>query len=212
MILLDSVILDIDGTLWDTTDICARAWSEAIKDNTNTGIVLSAEELKGLFGKPMNVIFASVFPMLTKDERDKLSVICCEYEDRFLETEEPVFFDGVTETIKELSERLPVFIVSNCQKGYIETFLRKSNLSENITDYLCYGDTLLPKSGTMRALIEKNALESPIYVGDTLGDEEECGKAGVPFVYAAYGFGEAIKPYFTIKKFPELLKLIDAEY
>ena len=204
---MDAIIFDIDGTLWDTTEICAKAWSEAIKDNVPDPVTLTADQLKGLFGKPMNVIFKAVFPKLSEEEREKLSLICCEYEDEYLNREAPIFFDGVIEGIKRLSEKYPLYIVSNCQKGYIETFLDKSGLGEYIKDYMCYGDTLLPKSGTIKKLVERNSLKAPVYVGDTLGDEEACIEAGIPFIFAAYGFGEAKSPYKTIKSFYELEKI-----
>ena len=205
---IDSIILDIDGTLWDTTGVCARAWNDAIRDNSDVEPMLTADKLKELFGKPRNVIFAAVFPQLTVEERDRLSVKCCEYEERLLDAEEVPVFEGVKETIISLSERLPMYIVSNCQKGYIESFLKNTGLGPHISDFMCYGDTLSPKSETMRQLIKKNGLKSPVYVGDTQGDADACRDAGVPFVYAAYGFGEVGEYWHKIDSFSELKKLI----
>lgn len=204
----DSIILDVDGTLWDTTGICARAWNAAIRDNSDAEPVLTADMLKGLFGKPMNVIFAAVFPQLTREERDRLSLICCEYEEKLLESEEVPVYEGVRETIVSLSEKLPMYIVSNCQNGYIEAFLRNLELEEYISDFMCYGDTLAPKSVTMQRLIERNGLKNPIYVGDTQGDADACRDAGVPFVYAAYGFGEVGEYWRKIESFGELEKIL----
>ena len=50
-------------------------------------------------------------------------------------------------------------------------------------------------------------LTDPVYVGDTLGDYRACQKAGVPFIFAAYGFGEVSDPYAVIKKPADLLPL-----
>lgn len=187
---MDSIIFDVDGTMWDTTGICAEAWNKAIEDNSNIKPGLTGEQLMHLFGKPMNVIFAAVFPELSQDERDRLSVICCEYESRYLKSQTVPTFPGLHETVRRLSEKYPLFIVSNCQKGYIEEFLENTGLKEFFKDYMCYGDTLASKGTTMRRLIERNGLTSPVYVGDTQGDRDACTEAGVPFVYAAYGFGE----------------------
>ncbi len=52
----DAVILDVDGTLWDSTPIVARAWQSAVADSGLTDYVVTAERLKGLFGKTMQVI------------------------------------------------------------------------------------------------------------------------------------------------------------
>lgn len=204
----DSIILDVDGTLWDTTGVCARAWNDAIRDNSDAEPVLTAELLKGLFGKPMNVIFAAVFPQLSQEERDSLSIKCCEYEEKLLDTEEIPMFDGVMETIPRLAEKLPLYIVSNCQNGYIESFLKNTGFGPCISDFMCYGDTLAPKGETMRRLIARNGLKAPVYVGDTQGDADACRDAGVPFVYASYGFGEVEEYWKKIDSFDELEKLI----
>ena len=58
--------------------------------------------------------------------------------------------------------------------------------------------------------MERNCLKNPVYVGDTQGDYEACQKAGVPFIFAEYGFG-ATKDnnyYGKISSFMELKKLV----
>lgn len=202
---MDSMIFDVDGTLWDTTFVCAEAWNRAIAENSDTERRVKAEELKRLFGKPMNVIFEAVFPEMSEKERERLAGVCCEYEHEYLEKAHIGAFDGVCETMVVLAEKMPLFIVSNCQKGYIELFLDKTGLEGYIKDYLCYGDTLAEKSVTMKELIRRNNLTAPVYVGDTRGDEEACKEAGVPFVFASYGFGDAKMPYKTIRRFSELI-------
>jgi phosphoglycolate phosphatase len=46
------------------------------------------------------------------------------------------------------------------------------------------------KADNIRMVVERNGLESPMYVGDTLGDAKASKEAGVPFIFARYGFGE----------------------
>lgn len=202
---VDGIIFDVDGTLWDITQICADAWTDAIQAHSGADIRITAEQLKNLFGKPMDVIFAAIFPELSGQERMRLSEYCVEYEHAYIaKAEKPPVYEGVKETMKKLAEKLPLFIVSNCQKGYIELFLEKTGMGAYITDFLCFGDTGLPKSGTMKKLIENNHLQAPVYVGDTRGDEEACEEAQVPFVHAAYGFGTAQAPCRVIENFWEL--------
>lgn len=205
---ISDIILDVDGTLWDTTGVCARAWNAAIRENSRLEPDLGPELLKTLFGKPMDVIFAALFHGVTPGERERLAEKCCEYEDVFLKKEKIPLFEGVEETVKSLAAELPLYIVSNCQKGYIEAFLENSGLGPYITDFLCYGDTLAPKSGTMRLLIEKHSMRAPVYVGDTKGDADACRQAGVPFVYAAYGFGKVTEFWRKIEKFSELRNVV----
>lgn len=203
---MDGIIFDIDGTLWDIAQICAEAWNDAIADYSDSDVRVSADQLKLLFGKPTNVIFESVFPDMSEEERQILSEHCCEYEhDYIAKAENPPVYEGVEDTIRRLSKDYPLFIVSNCQKGYIELFLEKTGMSMYFSDFLCCGDTRLPKGQNIKLLIQKNHLWEAVYVGDTRGDEEACMEAGVPFIFASYGFGKAEKPYQVIRSFPELL-------
>ncbi len=38
--------------------------------------------------------------------------------------------------------------------------------------------------------MKRNNLKKSIYVGDTKGDFEASKFAGIPFIYASYGFGQ----------------------
>lgn len=55
--------------------------------------------------------------------------------------------------------------------------------------------------------MKRNKLKSPVYVGDTQGDFQAAQYAGIPFVYASYGFGEVEAPDYTIGTFQELKEL-----
>ena len=40
--MIDSIIFDVDGTLWDSTDIVARAWNRILEQETNLEPTLTA--------------------------------------------------------------------------------------------------------------------------------------------------------------------------
>ena len=42
--------------------------------------------------------------------------------------------------------------------------------------------------------MKRNNLRHAVYVGDTAGDERSARAAGLPFIFAAYGFGQAAAP------------------
>ncbi|MFG6327189.1 MAG: HAD family hydrolase [Lachnospiraceae bacterium] len=202
----NSLILDVDGTLWDSTGIVASAWTRAIWDCGNIRINVTPDMLKNLFGKTMTVIADLLLPEVEEKKRYEIMEWCCRYEHEALEKDEcNICYPNVIETIKELSKRLPVFIVSNCQSGYIELFLKKTNLKEYITDFECFGNTGKSKGENIKLIIERNHLENPVYVGDTTGDKESAAYGGIPFIYAAYGFGNVEGADYTINDFKELL-------
>lgn len=204
----DGIILDVDGTLWDSTPIVAGAWMRAVHECGYVDITVTPDMLKQLFGRTMAAIAEAMLPQLDEKMRERVMELCCRYEHEALMADEcKICYPHVTDTIKRLSERLPVFIVSNCQAGYIELFLEKTGLGPYVTDTECYGNTGRGKAENIRLVVERNGLKAPVYVGDTQGDCEAAEEAGVPFVCAAYGFGSPERAAARISQFDELLGL-----
>ena len=205
----DSLILDIDGTLWNSTPIVAKAWNEALLTRPNITYRFTAEKLTKLFGHPMTTIADMVFPYLSEDERYALIDDCCEQEHKFLSAStEDLLYPGVADTIKTLSQSYPLFIVSNCQAGYIELFLEKTALTPYITDFECPGNTGLGKGPNIKLIIERNHLNAPLYIGDIPGDQAASKEAGIPFCHATYGFASVEVPDYTIQQFSDLITLL----
>jgi phosphoglycolate phosphatase len=55
--------------------------------------------------------------------------------------------------------------------------------------------------------MEKYDIQNAAYVGDTQGDYEATVQAGIPFIFAAYGFGNPERWDTKIEKFEDLLTL-----
>jgi len=208
---IDSLILDIDGTIWNSTDVVAIGWNKAIDDNFPGTKHVTGEILKGQFGKTMNVIADNLFPNLNQEQKKFLMDKCCDYEQQaIVENTRDITFPNVVETIRELSKKVPIYIVSNCQKGYVELVCDKINITEYITDTECYGNNGKTKAENIKLIVERNNLKNPVYVGDTQGDCDSCKEAGVPFVYASYGFGKADSYLYKIDDFSDLKVLFDS--
>ena len=187
---MDSIIFDVDGTLWDSTEKVAIAWRKVLQSRNVPADHITAARLKKEFGKTMVAIARSVLPDLPDDFALRIVEDCCTYEIEYLLADSPEPFPGVADTFKALSEKLPLFIVSNSQAGYIEAFLKITGLGDYVTDILSFGDTGNEKDSNIREIVEKNHLKSPVYVGDTLGDLQASEAAGVPFIFCEYGFGD----------------------
>ena len=204
----DSIILDIDGTLWNSTPIVAEAWNQAVAKNSSLSVRFTPHDLTQLFGRPLDAIADIVFPTLEEKERYALIDACGEKEHQYLSAStQNLLYPGVADTIQKLSRSYPLFIVSNCQSGYIELFLEKTGLSDCITAFECPGGTGLGKGPNIRLVMERNHLKAPVYVGDIEGDHIAASEAGIPFCHAAYGFGSAENPDYVIQEFSELLTL-----
>lgn len=205
---MDSIIFDVDGTLWDSTDSVARSWNLAIQENSSLDLTITENALQQVFGKTMTEIADTLFSRLPEKERMKLLEVCFQYENRYLETHPGKLFDGVTDTLAALSGQYPLFIVSNCQQGYIEVLLRTCSLEPFIKDHLCFGETQTSKGQTILTLMKRNGLKNPVYVGDTRGDADACAEAGIPFIFAGYGFGDVPDAKMCISKFTDLKDLV----
>lgn len=207
--MIDAVILDVDGTLWDSTGVVAKAWTKAVDQCGFSDMVITPQQLQKLFGKTMDVIAKALLP--EEDETTRKNVIdrCCELEHEAVsENQTDITYEGVVDTMRKAP--LPVAIVSNCQSGYIELFMDKTNTADCVVDLECFGNTGEGKAENIRRVVARNGWKNPIYVGDTAGDLEACRAAGVPFVWARYGFGE-IDPrdaIAVIDSFSEVLDVI----
>ena len=204
---MDSIIFDVDGTLWDSTAICADAWNTIIKQETDLDLHITEKTLKGLFGRLLPDIAKAIFPDYSTERQLYLIDQCCQEEQRALLAHCAPLYPELEETLRELSKKYRLFIVSNCQAGYIEVFLESSKLGPYFEGHLCPGDTGNAKADNIRQIIHDYNLNSPVYVGDTDGDYKATKAAGIPFVYAAYGFGTVTTPDYTIKQPKELLNI-----
>ena len=156
----------------------------------------------------MDVIADDLFYEIGGNKRKLLLQKCCTYEqDALSAVTDNLLFPCVKETLGTLSERCLLFIVSNCQSGYIELFMEKTGIERYITDYECFGNTGRGKGENIRLLMGRNHLNEAVYVGDTQGDYEAAASADVPFIFAEYGFGHVKNPYLAIGAIKELLNL-----
>lgn len=210
----ESIIFDLDGTLWDSSDNVAAAWNEAVRQFGVGGVIIKGETVRGVMGMTMDAIARRLFPMLSADRQTELMEKCTANEDDYLAVHGGRLFDGTTETLRQLRENHRLFIVSNCQCGYIETFCNTCGTGEFFTDHLCWGDTGVSKGETIGLLMEKHSITSAAYVGDTQGDLDSAVFAGIPFVHAAYGFGTISTPEkisASAKDIGELVNIFEAE-
>jgi len=204
----ESLIFDIDGTLWDSRALVAEGYNIQLKAEGLAHLCVDAETLKPLFGKVMTEIADSILASIPEKDRYDLMERCMETENRYLfENECRIGYPGILETVRELAKRYRLFIVSNSQCGYPELCMDKLGLTPYIEGHLCFGDTGTSKGKTIRTLMEKHNIQSCAYIGDTQGDYEATVEAEVPFIWAAYGFGTPDGYAARIDSFEELLNL-----
>lgn len=201
----DSILFDLDGTLWDITSLAARARNSAMKRLGIDHPGFTKEDIAKYIGLPVDEIYAKVFPHLPKETAMQLRLETGKEIASRLPTEGADIYPGVREGLEELKRRHRLFIVSNCATGYIENFLNWSKLGRLFDGHECYGNTLQPKAFNIAAVVTRHELKAPLYVGDTDGDQRAAVGAKVPYVHVTYGFGRPCEPCTCYASFPDLV-------
>ena len=204
----ESLILDIDGTLWDSRGLVAEGFNLQLTEEGYPHLRVTVEDLTPLFGKVMQDLADTLLATVSKEERYDLMLRCMEREHAYM-AQHPcqVGYPNVRETLEKLGKKHRLFIVSNSQKGYPQMCIDKLGLAPYIEGHLCFGDTGTTKGQTIRKLMEDHKIGSCVYIGDTQGDYEATLEAGVPFIWAAYGFGNPAGYDAKIEKIEDLLTM-----
>ena len=203
------IIFDVDGTLWDSAKPVAESWTLMLERRyPELARIITSDDMNRNMGKTMDAIGADLFPGLAPDKRDEVMDACMRYENEYLADHPGVTYPNMKETLAALSREYGLYIVSNCQEGYIEALMAACGIASYISDTECFGATGRPKGDNIRLVMERNGLEKCLYVGDTAMDQEAAGKAGIPFVFASYGFGQASGADAVIGSLAELPRAV----
>jgi phosphoglycolate phosphatase len=168
---------------------------------------ITYEELAPQMGLEENIFLNAVMPHISEKKRSveyNRKVVPLIYSSIFEEGGK--LYDGVKVGLEKLSIHYELFIVSNCPAKGIDYFMKYAEISDIITDSMAYGQNLKTKSENIRLLMERHDLVNPVYVGDTDSDRFQCQKAGLPFIFVDYGFGQ-VSQYRM--KFSDFFSLVE---
>lgn len=199
-----NIIFDLDGTLWDATETVLQAWGHALQGEFQ----VSPDQLKSCVGKTNDEIYKFLFPSLSKEQRNELMEKCFVAEEKLIAKQGSKLYEGVEETLNELHKNFNLYIVSNCQKNYIEPFLSHYDFGKYFKDFESAGNTGMEKSKNIALIMNRNHLTDAVYVGDTEGDQKASLANDIPFIYASYGFGTCNAFDHRIDSFSEILTLL----
>lgn len=205
--MFDGILFDLDGTLWNSAAEVTASWNIVLKREGVDRPPLTDAEIAGNMGLTLPDIAARVLPKESRQRQLELIEACCEEERIYLAAHgAPVY--PTLEELAALSGRYPLFVVSNCQAGYIEAFYQGTGLGSYFKDFESAGNTGLPKWDNITLVVKRHGLKKPVYVGDTEWDCQAARRAGVPFIHAAYGFGQ-VEGVPAIHRFGELKGLLE---
>lgn len=197
----DSLIFDMDGTLWDAVDTYAEIWNVTYRRMGLKGNV-TREMLLDCMGMTLGEIIDLISePGLDREcFAETLRIVDSEYMPKY----GGKLYPGVKELIPRLAQRYKLFMVSNCGPDGLQMFLDYTGLRPYFVDTLTNGETRLPKDRNIALLMERHELKTPIYIGDTDGDCQCAHAAGIPFMFSTYGFGFTSEADFSGDSFKEI--------
>lgn len=203
-----AIIFDLDGTLWDSSQTVTDSWNVVLAKHPEARQITLCD-MHGFMGRQLDEIARMIMPDLPDSRRMAIMNECMDFELDYLKQHEgAALYPKVRETLEVLGKSYSLMIVSNCQDGYIQTFLEFSGLGELFIDFESAGATGLSKGENNRLIIARNGIDKAVYVGDTQGDLNSADFAGIPFVHAAYGFGKTDRQTPSANSFDEIPKIV----
>ena len=203
----NSILFDLDGTLWDASLTATTAWNMTLEEIGYVDSVITQHELKAFTGIKIEEILESHYGFMSNDDKKIFLKTFEHIEDQEMKKSGGLLYPEVEHVLKELKKSKRLFIVSNCLRGYIEIFLEFTKLEKYFDGYESSGNTGNPKDSNIKKIIEDHRLRLPVFVGDTEHDHNACITNDIPFIYASYGFGKAMKAEYSIKEIKDLLKI-----
>lgn len=201
------IIFDLDGTLWNTTSTIVPVWNKVLKSHKGIDKQITEKEMNSYMGKTLDEISLLVLPNLPLEKSRSILDECCVTESAHLEKVGGILYPDLEKTLIELTKYYSLYIVSNCQDGYLQAFLNYHKLNKYFDDFEMSGRTNKSKGENIRLIIERDKLDRAVYVGDTIMDKEAAEQAEVPFIFAEYGFGDVISPPYSVQQFSEITSI-----
>ena len=204
---VDSLIFDMDGTLWDAVDSYVKIWNTSLAEFGINNRNVTRDELLSLMGSYLDDILATLVPDAA--QRPLLLQRVMDNETSMMPLLGGKLYPAVKKLIPALAAQYKLFMVSNCGATGLENFVDYNGLRPYFTDLLSHGSTGCSKADNIRTLINRYNLERPAYIGDTRSDALSSRDAGVPFIWAKYGFGNVDNPDAVIASFSQLPEVIE---
>lgn len=202
----DSIIFDLDGTLWNASPTSALAWSQVAAEHS-IDVILDEQAIKRVSGLPFDDCVDALFGAHAR-KISNLRKLLDGAEQKEIIDRGGKFYSGMQDAIMHLRQRYRLFLVSNCQEWYLNSFFQHSNLRESFQDWLCYGQSGRSKTDNIKEIVKRNSLQKPIYVGDTHWDQEAAFYSGAKFIFVKFGFGSVNVSCPSVETFEELVELM----
>ena len=204
---IEMILFDLDGTLWNPLDTTLKTVNEVLENN-KLNIRVSKETVESGMGSTSYEVAKMYMPTLNEEKRLELFREMEKNNCKKLLQCGGVLYPELEKVLKILKKKYKLAIVSNCGDNYIESFLEHYNFGKYFDDYMAASKYGISKGEAINRVLERNNINNAIYVGDTQKDFEATKEAGIPFIYAKYGFGKVNNNQYCINNLLELKELL----
>ena len=207
-----NIIFDLDGTLWDSRNTIIDNWNRILLGDKLIPNPLEIDDLNPYMGLLADDILRDIVPGISREQLEAIMKEIELHENKTIHEKGGILYPDVAESLAYLEKEHDLFIVSNCQDGYIEAFLKYFGFAGLFKDFESYGRTKQNKAANIQSVINRNQLiiSETVYVGDTSTDYDSAKANGLDFIFCAYGFGDITsdKPNFIIQDFKDLIPIL----
>lgn len=205
-----SVIFDVDGTICDNVHVVLEAWKPMLEGKPHAE--WNEEFIRDHMGKTMDAWAADMFPSLPLEQAQELVNHGGDLENKYILENGTYIYPGIEEVFQTLSQKMSVYILSNCGLGYIEAITKHAHIDQYVEGHLCFGDTGLDKPENIKLLMQQQGIDEAVYIGDTQQDYNSTMKAGILFIFASYGFGTVEETVPTVTTPIEIIEAVDTVF
>lgn len=203
------ILFDLDGTLWDCSELSYQAWTRSL-ELLGVPHNLTKQRLKSFFGLSSPVFERKLFPEFPDKLRSKLAENAFGFELSLIREGFGILYPDVEGILERLSSQYDMAIVSNCQNGYIEGFIKHYGFEQFFKNWESSGHSRKPKEENIRQLMARMNKNTAIMVGDTPTDMNAAHFNNIPFIHALYGFGVIPEVEYKVACFSQLPGCIDS--
>lgn len=203
----EMIIFDIDGTLWEASEITMIA-ANSIADEYKEIPKVSIEDIYKVMGLGKRDIAQILMPNveLSKamgyvDLQTKLAIDLINKNGAHI-------YENVSSVIKYLSKKYKLGIITNNFDDYVKLFLEKSNLKRFFIDYIGNASYGISKKEAIEKMMSRNNVSLACYIGDIKKDMQAAYDANIDFIHAKYGFEPNLECEKIINDISELKEML----
>jgi HAD superfamily hydrolase (TIGR01509 family) len=213
--MVKGLLLDIDGTLLDSNQAHAKAWSHALK---HFGYEVASDEVLTLIGMGGDRVLSALVPGLDKSRGRGKEI--SEYRKKYLLDKvvpglKPTL--GARELVKELKQRkIKLVVATSASEEEFKNLLKKAQVDDLLPEYTTASDVenSKPAPDILKVALQKIKLKPSevLMLGDTPYDIAAAKKTGISTIaLRSGGFSdEQLKGAIAIYNNPkDLLKNLD---